>query len=98
MAAILIFLIRLEQQLYIGPDIIMGCYPCTIKRETNFYQPKQGYPHNCRTTLILQTKIQKKQLCPEISQDPRSAGHFFTSRYLVTHAKRVNKYNNYLLI
>ena len=59
MAAILIFLIRLEQQLYIGPDFIMGCYPCTIKRETNFYQPKQGYPHNCRTTLILQTKIQK---------------------------------------
>ena len=49
-----------EWQLYIGPDIIMGCYPCTIKRETNFYQQKQGYSHDYRTTLILQTKIRKK--------------------------------------
>ena len=27
-----------EWQFYIGPDIIMGCYPCTIKREKNFYR------------------------------------------------------------
>ena len=26
----------------------MGCYPCTIKRKTNFYQQKQGYPHDYR--------------------------------------------------
>ena len=39
----------------------MGCYPCTIKRETNFYQQKQGYPHDYRITLILQTKILKKK-------------------------------------
>ena len=26
----------------------MGCYPCTIKREANFYQQKQGYPHDYR--------------------------------------------------
>ena len=31
-----------------GPDIFMGGYPCTIKRETNFYQQKQGYPHDYR--------------------------------------------------
>ena len=35
-----------------------------IQRETNFYQPKQGYPHRCRTTLMLQTKILKHTLCP----------------------------------
>ena len=55
-----------ERQLHIGPDIIMGCYPCTIKRETNFYQQKQGYPHDYRTTLILQTKIRKNTLHPSI--------------------------------
>ena len=41
--------------------MIMGCCPCTIKRETNFYQKKQGYPHDYRTTLILQTEILKKK-------------------------------------
>ena len=31
-----------------GPDIFMGGYPCTIKKETNFYQQKQDYPHDYR--------------------------------------------------
>ena len=38
----------------------MGCYPCSIKGETNCYQQKQGYPQDYRTTLILQTKILKQ--------------------------------------
>ena len=24
----------------------MGCYSCTIRRETSFYQQKQGYPND----------------------------------------------------
>ena len=67
----------------------MGCYPCTIKRETNFYQQKQGYPHDCRTTLILQTKKTKKHtlhpsilgvrdretyVAPEYTRGPRLKG------------------------
>ena len=31
-----------------GLDIFMGGYPCTFKRETNFYQQKQGHPHDHR--------------------------------------------------
>ena len=30
------------------PRYYYGCYPCTIKRETNFFQQKQGYPHDYR--------------------------------------------------
>ena len=44
----------------------MGCYPCTIKRETNLYRQKQGYPYDYRTTLILQTKVPKNTLHPSI--------------------------------
>ena len=54
------------RQLYIGP-YSMGCYPCTIKRETFFYQPKQGYPHDCCIALILQKEILRNTLCPDIS-------------------------------
>ena len=45
----------------------MGCYHCTIKKETNFYQPKQGYPYDCRTTLILQTNSLKHTQPRDIS-------------------------------
>ena len=41
-------------------------YPCTIKRETNFYQQKQGYPHDYRITLILQTQIIENILCTRV--------------------------------
>ena len=70
--------IILEWQLYNGPHIIMGLYSCTIKRKTNFYQPKQDKPHDCRTTLIFQTKIQKNTLCPELSWDLRQRDIFLT--------------------
>ena len=49
---------------------MMECYPCTIKRETNVYQQKQGYPHDYRTTLILQTKHKKTHSAPENTRGP----------------------------
>ena len=64
-----------EWQFYIGPDILMGCYPCSIKRETNFCQQKQGYPHDCRTTLILQTKIRKNTLCTRVYSGSATGRH-----------------------
>ena len=72
--------IILEWQLCIGPHIIMGggggIHPQTIKRK-HFYQPKQGKPDDCRTTLILQTKILKDTLCPEIYRDLRQRDIIF---------------------
>ena len=54
------------------PRNYYGMLSCTIKRETNFYQQKQGYPHDYRTTLLLQTKIRKKtHFAPEYTRGPR---------------------------
>ena len=64
-----------------------------MKRKTNFYQPKQGKPLDCRTTLILQTKILKNTLPRDIS-GPATAGHFFNPRYLGARAKRVKRLQN----
>ena len=59
----------------IHQDIIKRCYPCTIKRETNFFQPKQGYPNGCRTTLILQTEIITNILLPLSLECSHSVEH-----------------------
>ena len=37
---------------------------------------KQGYRHDCLTTLIFQKKILKNTLCPEISRDSRQRDIF----------------------
>ena len=92
MAAILNFSfqnIPLRMTALYRPRYYYICYPCTIKRETNFYRQKQGFPHDYRTTLILQTKIRKKHtshpsilgvrhretsFAPEYTRGPRFKG------------------------
>ena len=61
----------------------MGCYSCTIKRETHFYRQKQGYPHDYRTTLILQTKIRKNTLCTRVYSGSGTGKPFIT----LTHSR-----------
>ena len=46
------------------------------KRNKNLYRQKQGYPYDYRTTLILQTKIQKKHFAPEYTRGPRQRDFF----------------------
>ena len=69
-----------------GPDIFMWGYPCTIKRETNFYQQKQGYPHDHidftdkntkKHTLhpsILGVRDRETSFAPEYTRGPRLKG------------------------
>ena len=53
----------------------MGCYSCTIQKETNFYQPKQGYPPWMPDHIDFTDKNTKKPLPRDIS-GPASSGHF----------------------
>ena len=83
MAAILNFSFQknpLRITALLRPDIIMGCYPCKIKRETNFYQQKQGYPHNYRTTLILQSKNKKNTLCTRVYSGSATGRHLLPQK------------------
>ena len=59
-----------------------------MKRETNFYQQKQCYPHDYRTTLMLLTKILKKHTqkthsAPEYTRGPRQGDIFCAFKGLV---------------
>ena len=57
----------------------MGCYPCTIKRETNFYQQKQGCPHDYRgyphVHIDFTDKNTKKRLCTRVFSGSATGGH-----------------------
>ena len=59
----------------------MGCYPCTIKWETNFYQQKQGYPHDYRGYPhdhidFTDKNTKKTHSAPEYTRGPRQGDIF----------------------
>ena len=60
------------------------------QKKNKLLSANKGKPHDCRTTLILQTKILKNTLPRHIS-GPGTAGHILTPIYLGARARRLKE-------